>query len=448
MCVITASRARTSWPKANRFSQRRKILFRAPQPRSRLYTAAGSYAKGFPAAFLGIGYDRGGVAKLEQELGRLVPGREVIAVPMARGGIYLALKHLIRKGQKVILSPYTISDVVNMVLCAGGVPVFADVEEGGSCNISADDVLDILETETDIGAVLVTHFYGLVCNLRPILNACREKRIPVIEDAAQAFGASYEGKQAGTIADAGVFSFGLLKNVTGFLGGAVVTADRQLAAAIRAELTQFPLAPRQPLLKKMITGATFDVAALPFVFDAGVYWLFRYAYLHNIDFFNNKLDTDSDPVAYSGFPKHYAVRMAGVQAEIIVPQLTHYESQTRERIAKAAIYDQGLADVPQVVRPPLRQDGSHTYFYYPIQVKQRDRLGRFMTERLRDVQISHHRNCASLPCFAAYYRDCPNAERASQSVIYLPMYPGYRDDQVRANVESIRAFVRESNAWK
>ena len=71
-----------------------------------------------------------------------------------------------------------------------------------------------------------------------------------------------------------------------------------------------------------------------------------------------------------------------------------------------------------------------------------------MTERLRDVQISHHRNCASLPCFAAYNRDCPNAERASQRVIYLPTYPGYRDDQVNANVESIRAFVRESNAWK
>ena len=147
---------------------------------------------------------------------------------MARVGIYLVLKHLIRKGQKVILSPYTISDVVNMVLCAGGVPLFADIEEGGSCNIDAECVLDLLETEDDVGAVLVTHFYGLVCNLRPILRCLREKGIPVVEDAAQAFGARYEGKPAGTIADAGVFSFGLLKNVTGFLGGAIVT-ERQEA---------------------------------------------------------------------------------------------------------------------------------------------------------------------------------------------------------------------------
>lgn len=422
-------------------------MFKAPQPRSRLYTSIGSYAKGLPAALLGIGFDSDGVKRLERELGELAPGQEIVAVPMARVGIYLALKHLIRKGQKVILSPYTISDVVNMVLCAGGVPLFADIENDGSENIDAEIVLDLLETEDDVGAVLVTHFYGLVCNLRPILDACREKGIPVVEDAAQAFGAHYERMPAGTIADAGVFSFGLLKNVTGFLGGVVVTKDKKLAEAIRAELAQFPLALRQPLLKKMIAGAMFDIATMPVIFDAGVYWLFRYAYLQNIDFFNNKLDTDSDPVAYSSFPDRYAVHMAGIQADIIIPQLQSHEAETRERIATARIYEEGLVDVPQVVRPPWREDGTHIYLYYAIQIEERDRLARYMTKRLRDVQVSHHRNCASLPCFSAYYRECPNAEKASQRVIYLPTYPGYRDDQATANVETIRAFVRELNVW-
>jgi dTDP-4-amino-4,6-dideoxygalactose transaminase len=67
------------------------------------------------------------------------------------------------------------------------------------------------------------------------------------------------------------------------------------------------------------------------------------------------------------------------------------------------------------------------------------------TRKLRDAQISHHRNCASLPCFSKCYRDCPNAERASRSVIYLPTYPSYREDQVRANIEAIRGYFREAN---
>jgi perosamine synthetase len=421
-------------------------VFNAPQPRSRLYTSAYSYAKGLPAALLGIEYGGEGVEKLEQALARLAPGHQVVATPMARVGIYLTLKHLIKKGQKVILSPYTITDVINMVLCAGGVPVFADIEEGGSCNINADIVLKLLETEHNIGAVLVTHFYGLVCNLRPILDACERKGIHVVEDAAQAFGATYEGKPAGTIADAGVFSFGLLKNVTGFMGGAVFTKDQRLANAIREDLNQLPFIPRRLLLKKMINGAILDIATTPVVFEAGVYRLFRYAHLHNLNFFNNKLDTDSNPVAYSKFPDCYAIRMASVQAEIILYQLPHYEADTRKRIAKARIYEEGFSHLPQVVRPPLREDGSHIYFYYSIQVEQRDRLARFMTERLRDVQISHHRNCASVPCFASYYRECPNAEKAANRLIYLPTYPGYRDDQARANVEAVRTFVmREAN---
>ena len=243
-------------------------MFNAPQPRSRLYTSVGSYAKGLPPALLGIGYDNGGVGELEQELRSVAPEREIVAVPMARVGIYLLLKHLIRKGQKVILSPYTISDVVNMVLCAGGVPLFADIEEGGSCNIDANAVRELLETEDDIGAVLVTHFYGLMCNLRPILDACQAKGIPVIEDAAQAFGARYEGKPAGTIADAGVFSFGLLKNVTGFLGGAVSSRIKSSPMQFAGSWRGFHSRRVSRCSRKCIQGRVFDLATFPPVFDA------------------------------------------------------------------------------------------------------------------------------------------------------------------------------------
>ena len=226
----------------------------------------------------------------------------------------------------------------------------------------------------------------------------------------------------------------------------MLTKDRALAAAIRADL-KIPAFPRKALFKKMIAGLSFDIATLPVVFDASVYWLFRYAYLHDIDFFNNKLETDSNPIAYNDFPERYSYRMSSAQADIIIPQLKDYEKDTNERIAKAEIYHKGLSDLPGIVIPPLRKDGSHIYMYFPIQCEDRDRLGRFMTARLRDVQISHHRNCASLPCFAAFQRDCPNAEKAAQRLIYLPTYPGYRNDQVMANVETIRAYLRESNSW-
>lgn len=421
-------------------------MLNAPQPRSRLYTRGAAYARA-AVALAGYDYSGTGADELERALEQIYPGHRAIAVPMARVGIYLTLKGLIRKGQKVILSPYTISDVVNMVLCAGGVPLFADIEEGGSFNINATRVREMLETESNVGAVMVTHFYGLTCNMRPILDACKARGVPMIEDAAQAFGARFEDRPAGTIADASVFSFGLLKNVTGFLGGAIVTKDTSLEEKIREYLRDFRLIPRKMLWQKILSGATFDVATLPVVFATSVFWMFRYAYLRDLEFFNNKLDTDRDPIAYDFLPDRYAHRMSSAQARIITSQFAYYQEHSAERIAKANLYNAGLRDLPGLVLPPLRTDGSHIYLYYPIQCADRDKLGRWMTRKLRDVQISHHRNCASLPCFSAFYRDCPNAERAARSVIYLPTYPGYREDQVEANIEAIGSFFREGNSW-
>ncbi len=420
-------------------------MLSAPQPRSKLYTSASDYRRGLAAAF-GRRGGEGARAALERALDRLHPGSRAIAAPMARVGIYLAIKDLIHPGQKVILSPYTIADVVNMVLCAGGVPVFADVEPGGSCNIDAAAVLDLLETQRDVGAVLVTHFYGLICDIEPILDACKRKGIPVVEDAAQSFGARLGGRAAGTLGHAGVFSFGLLKNVTGFVGGAVLTGDAGLERKIRAELASMPIIRARMLLEKMAKGAAFDIATFPPVFDTAVYWLFRYAYLHGIKLFSNQLATDARPVSYSAFPENYACQMSGTQAEIIHSHLGQCHRDSEERIAKAQRYDDGLKDIPGLVLPPLRRDGSHIYLYYPLQCADRDALARSLTRRLRDVQVSHHRNCAGLACFSAYARDCPNAERAARSVIYLPTYPGYREHEVRANIDAIRAHFREGNA--
>ena len=423
-------------------------MLNAPQPRSRLYTTAKAYAKALTGVVGGLDDGKGSaIERFERALEERFAGCRAIAVPMARVGIYLALKNTIRRGQKVVLSSYTISDVVNMVLCAGGVPLFADIEPGATYNIDPDEVARLVMAEPDIGAVLVTHFYGLVCDLDPIVAICRKRGIPVIEDAAQSFGAEVDGKRAGTLADAGVFSFGLLKNITGFLGGAVIMRDAALADRIRADLKKFTSIPRQTLMKKVMSGAMFDLATFMPVFDTSVYWLFRYAYLHDLDFFNNKLDTDANPVAYGDFPSRYSYRMSGVQADIISDQFDRIQQQTVARIANAKRYHDGLADIPGITLPPMRTDRSHIYLYYTVLSADRDALAKGMTRRLRDVQISHHRNCAALPCFADFAAACPNAARAERCALYLPTYPAYRGEQVDANIASIRAYFREGNAW-
>jgi perosamine synthetase len=417
-------------------------VFNAPQPRSRLYTTTAAYAGLLRGGLFGRSDGRA-VAELERALADYLAIDHVVAVPQARVGIYLAIKHLLRRGRKVILSPYTIADVVNMVVCAGAVPVFADIAADGSCNIDPIAVTELLERESDVGAVMVTHFYGLACEIDPIRVACARAGVPLIEDAAQAFGARTSGKLVGTLGRAGILSFGLLKNITGFLGGAVATHDPELARAIRAELDSYPVEARRNLWKKAAKGAAFDIATEPAIFDSAVYWLFRHAYLQRKEFFKNQLDTDANPVAYTELPKRYACRMSEAQAAVIRAQLSRCDAQSTERIGKAAVYHAGLKDVAGLTLPPLHRDGSHIYLYYTILAQDRDGLARSMTQQYRDVQVSHHRNCASLACFAEFSRPCPNAEKASRQALYLPTYPGYRLDQVEANIAAIRRYAQD-----
>src|SRR4051794_30154759 len=177
-----------------------------PLPRLRIYTSLGQYVRVLAETVTGRARRGDEVQALETTVADHVGVRCAVAMPLARVGIYFAVKGLISPGQKVILSPYTIADVVNMVVCAGGIPVFADIERN-TCNVDAAEIERLIDDAT--GAVMVTHFYGLACDIERIAQICMAKGVPLIEDAAQAFGVRVNGRPVGTSGAAGIFSFGM-----------------------------------------------------------------------------------------------------------------------------------------------------------------------------------------------------------------------------------------------
>jgi dTDP-4-amino-4,6-dideoxygalactose transaminase len=360
---------------------------------------------------------------------------------MARTGLFYGLLELIRPGQKVIMSPLTIIDVVNMVILAGGTPVFADVRRH-SCSIDPEQVRHLIDNQT--GAVLITHLHGESAGALEFRDICRDRGIALIEDAAQAFGAMESGRRLGTIGHLGVFSTGFYKNLNSWRGGIVVSDDENVISAIRRRVNDLPLLTKRRLLGVLAQGFLTESATWPPVFARLTYPFLRWNFLHGITALNSRLDPERKAKRLFTMPADFLYRMTASQADLARHQMERVDTDTHARIRKASRYESALAPINDLT--VSRANGlSNIFTYYPIQYSDRERLLKYATRQKRDFAAQYLRNCADLPEFAEFYRDCPNARRAARELILLPTYPHYPDSEIQKNIEVIRRFLGVSS---
>lgn len=410
-----------------------------PAPKNRLYTSAKSYLLYLQYALSQQSQQNSSdIEQFEQALCDRFGTQYAVCTYQCRVGIYLAVKALIQPGQEVILSPYTIVDVINMVIFAGGRPVFADVNRE-TCNISVAEVERLINANT--GAVLITHLHGLAAEAHKIKEVCDRFNVPMIEDAAQSFGVYEQGKPVGAIGDVGVFSFEMHKNLTTWLGGAVITNRADVVEKMRTELEAFNNPPLPGITQKVKKGFIHDIAGSPILFQLFTYPLLRFSYLNDFEYINQKVrrkPQESKPA--TELPDEYKSRYTSFQARLGISQLSRIEQDIKTRIDNALLYYEGLKDIDGLILSPLRTDGSNTYLWFPIQYSKREELLRYMYSQGRDIAAGHFTSTADSPRFQEYHRNCPNAAKVEKELIYLPTYPRYSRNEIEKNIKVIRQY--------
>lgn len=416
-------------------------MFGAPQPRFRIYTTPTSYTALAGDALFGHLGKESAVEDLEKEICRRTGSSYAVCMPTARTGIYLTLQTLIKPGQKVLLSPITIVDVINMAICAGGIPIFIDVEKN-TCNIDAALLEEHLSG--NVGAVLVTHLHGLACDIEKIRGLCEKYNVPLIEDAAQSFSTQVKGRWTGTFGRAGIFSFGMYKVVNAFFGGMVVTPDESLYRTLKQKMATLPFMSAAMLRGKYLFALATDISTSALPFSLFTYWFFRYGYLHSVEAIQDLVTVDRHPKRSDIIRQELLCRLRPEQARLIQSQLDGVEKNNQARIEAARLYHEGLKDISELILPPLRTDGSHIYTYYAMRAPDRHALMRHMLHRNRDLVLSHYHNTAHLDIFKEFYQPCPEAEGTAKQLIYLPTYPRYSLNEIDRTIQAVRAFYGKS----
>lgn len=318
------------------------------------------------------------VEAFEQDFAAYCGSREAIALNSGTSALHLALLALgIGPGDEVITTAMTFVATVAAIRYAGATPVLVDADLR-TFNIDPTLIERAITPRTK--AIIPVHLHGRLADMEAILRVADRHGIPVIEDAAQAHGAEWEGRRAGTVGAIGCFSFYPGKNLGACgEGGGVVTDDAALAATIR-QLRDWGQAGR---------------------------------YNHVRHGFNYRMD--------------------GIQGAVLQVKLRHLPAWTDARRRVAHLYDELLAG-SGILTPARPEALEHVYHVYAIRSAARDELA----QRLADAGVAtgmHYPRPVHLqPAYADLgYRegDFPIAERLAREMLSLPIYPELTEAQQR-----------------
>jgi len=333
------------------------------------------------------------VERFEEAVRDAVGTRHAIAVNNGTSALIAALlAHGIGPGDEVITSPFTFVATLNAILHAGATPRFVDV--GEDFNL-APALLDTAITPAT-RAVMPVHLYGYPADMQAITSVVRERDIAIVEDAAQALGASQEGRPVGSFGT-GCFSFYATKNLTTGEGGVVTTDDDEVASTLRVLRNQGQLA--------------------------------RYEYER------------------PGFN----LRMTELQAALGVAQMSRLPEIVEARRHNARVLSEGLRDIEGLVLPTAAAGRGHVFHQYTVRVTQGARLTREELHRHLEGDgigcgVYYPRPVFDYACFRRDARigdpSTPTAARVADEVLSLPVHPNLSPADLQLIVDSIGAVLR------
>lgn len=320
----------------------------------------------------------------------------VFGASEGRSAFQLALEALdLEKGKEIIFPMFTFPVMPMAAKLLGYKPVFCDVDPD-TFNAGPEHIAPRITENT--GAVLATHIFGQPCPIREVAELTKSRGIRLLEDCAHACGVRVNGRQVGTFGDIGIFSFAEGKNMPCFGGGAIATADAQIAERAGTVLAGAPMPGTAPIVKKAFSIWIKWLITRPLVFGLTAYQALR------MQLFLGKplMDSAVGDELLDAFARSNPCteRMANLQAALGLLQLRHIDAFNKGARRNARVLTESLGHVPDV-KPPqvLRED--HVYVYYPLTVApdRRDDLREFLLCHGVDTKQTDMSDCTELNCF-------------------------------------------------
>ena len=316
--------------------------------------------------------------EFEREFSEFTGTRYSCAVTNGTVALSVALSACgVGPGDEVITSPFTFVATANAILSCGATPVFADIDDK-NMNISTDAARNSITNKTK--AIIPVHLYGCPADMYELESISKEFGLRMIGDAAQAHGAKIGERSVGSFGDMECFSFYPTKNMTTGEGGMITTSDEELYKIARSIMNH---------------GRT-----------------------------SNTLGT----YEYERFGLN--CRLTDISSAIGRVQLSKLTEFNASRASNASRYNEKLTGISGLILPEVPEGVTHSWHQYTIRSEQRDFLRDKLTERDIGTAIYYPRPLFHYSHLSRFSSDCPNAERACNEVLSLPVHPSLSKEDI------------------
>jgi dTDP-4-amino-4,6-dideoxygalactose transaminase len=326
------------------------------------------------------------VKTLEEEYARFCTTSDAIGVGSGTDALHIALRaYGIGQGDEVITVAHTFIATTEAIILAGAKPVFVDIDPD-TYTMDVSQVEKMINGNTK--AILPVHLYGQPADMDPILELARKYNLKVIEDSCQAHGAEYKGRRAGSLGDAGCFSFYFSKNLGAYgESGIITTSDAEFAARCRM------------------------------IRDHGS----SQKYQHSMIGFNGRLDE--------------------IQAAVLRIKLSHLDTWTENRRKLAGMYNENLPD--EFITPKEESWAKHVYHLYVIRTPERDRLKEWFDGKGIGCGMHYPIPVHMQEAWRNYGGEeysLPVTEKITGEILSLPIYPEMSDEEIDYVCESVKEY--------
>ncbi len=357
------------------------------------------------------------VADFEKNFANYIGVKHAISVNSGTDALVIAMKALgIKPGDEVITTPFTFFATAETIAMVGAVPVFVDILED-TYNIDPDKIEEKITEKTK--AIMPVHIFGQPVDFIKIQKIADKYKLPIIEDACQAVGATVGARKTGALGKLGCFSFFPTKNLGAFGDGGMITTDDEELNIICRAYKEHGMAQNGAKARYILEGVEDDLEGT--ASPDGLY----------------------NPYKYYNYLIAYNSRLDAIQARVLDIKLNYLDKYNENRARIAKFYEENLADCKGVTTPVVREGVTAVWHQYAFKCDKKDDVGNYLASKgvgsAAFYPVPLHLQKAFI--YLGYREgDLPVAEKLAKQTVCLPIFPELKEEELEYIVRTIKDF--------